>query len=65
MKLTQGVTFYKVSLEIQGLVTLETEVLRQCECGDYALVFHFQPYRGNWVQALGSFLTKSNAMLYF
>jgi len=29
--------------------------------GDHALVFMFRPFMGQWVQAIGCFLTKNNA----
>lgn len=29
--------------------------------GDHALVFMFRPFMGKWVQAIGCFLSKSNA----
>lgn len=59
MQLSQAVTFDKSSLLFKGFVDLGkyTPNHQKHKLGDHALVFLFQPFRGNWVQAIGAFLS--------
>ncbi|XP_043267642.1 uncharacterized protein [Venturia canescens] len=62
MKLSEAVSFNKQTLEFQGFVDLGqyTPEEKRMTRADHALVFMFQPFRGSWVQVLGSYLTKDS-----
>jgi hypothetical protein len=50
-------------LQFEGFVDLGdyTPKKQKSELGDHGLVFMFRPFKGNWVQAIGCFLSKNNA----
>ncbi|KAK3913536.1 Transposable element P transposase [Frankliniella fusca] len=59
MALTERVHFEGDSLKVHGLVNLGkyTPDEDKDKRGDHALVIMFQPFRGQWVQAIGAFLS--------
>ncbi|KAK3923900.1 DNA transposase [Frankliniella fusca] len=59
MALTEKVSFQGDSLKVHGLVDLGkyTPEADKHKRGDHALVVMFQPFRGQWVQAIGAFLS--------
>lgn len=63
MKLSQNVSFDSKKLRFNGFTDLGKHTpVHQCrELGDHALVIMFQPFAGNWVQALACFLSKGCA----
>jgi len=63
MKLSEGIAFDSKKLLFQGFVDLgeETPTEQRKVRGDHALVFLFQPFCGQWVQTIGSFLSKGCA----
>lgn len=59
MALDDLVSFNPHTLSVHGLVNLDkfTEPEDRSKRGDHGLVFMFQPFRGQWVQAIGAFLS--------
>lgn len=59
MQVGQAVSFDRTSLLFKGFVDLGkyTPKHQANKLGDHALVFLFQPFCGNWVQAIGAFLS--------
>lgn len=57
MKVVPYTHFNRTSMEFTGFVNLGkyTPLRQKNKAGDHALVFMFQPFRGEWVQAIGSF----------
>lgn len=63
MKLSDTLRFDRDSCQFHGFVNLgdHTPTSQANELGDHALVFMFQPFRGQWVQAVACFLSKGCA----
>lgn len=62
MKLTEGVSFDRKNLNVIGFTDLgHNTPSNECELGDHALVFMFQPFQGKFVQTLGAFLSRGYA----
>ena len=59
MSLDEGVTFDRNSFKVIGVVDLghHTPYTERNKAGDHALVLMFQPFRGQWVQVIGTFLS--------
>ena len=62
MKIPVGLSLDRNSLEVIGVVDIGkfTPNSEKNKRGDHVLEVLFQPFRGNWVQSLGVFLTRSN-----
>lgn len=62
MKLSEGISFDRRTLQFSGFVDLGeyTPETQKTSRADHALVFMFQPFRGTWVQVLGCFLTRAS-----
>lgn len=62
MKVPKGLSFDKNTKKIIGLVDIGefTPEAEKDQPGDHILEVLFQPHRGDWVQSLGVFLTRSN-----
>ncbi|KAE8739250.1 hypothetical protein FOCC_FOCC015248 [Frankliniella occidentalis] len=63
IKIPEGIDFNRHNLKAEGVVDLEkhTPKEQRGQMGDHILEIMFQPFRGQWVQSLGCFLTKGNA----
>lgn len=61
MKLTPDLKFDKHQLKVIGFTDLGeyTPANQINQEGDHALVFLFQPFRGDWIQATAAFLSKA------
>lgn len=60
MSLQKFLSFNKVSLRIDGFVNLGNHTPEELkdQPGDHVLVFMFKPWKGQWFQTIGAFLTK-------
>lgn len=63
MKLSETVNFDRVNLTVEGFTNLgdHTPDNQKHLRGHHALVVMFQPFRGNFVQVIGCFLSKGSA----
>lgn len=63
MSISEGVSFNTSDLKVMGFTDLGdyTPDSQKSERGDHALVFMFQPFRGQWVQNIAAFLSKGAA----
>lgn len=63
MQLSKGVAFDSQSLSVLGFTNLgdHTPEEQKKQRGDHALVFLFQPFRGQWIQNIAAFLSKGAA----
>lgn len=63
MQISRGLSFDSDNLSILGFTDLGeyTPEKQKNERGDHALVFLFQPFRGQWVQNIAAFLSKGAA----
>lgn len=63
MKLSESLSYDSENLEVFGFTDLGkfTPKNQVKVRGDHALVFLFKPFRGQWVQSLGSFLSRGCA----
>lgn len=61
--MTETLTFDRKSLKIEGFTDLGeyTPEHQKGQRGDHALVVMFQPFRGNFVQTIGCFLSRGSA----
>ncbi len=59
MSLDKAVKFKKDGFKVVGLVDLGnfTPEADKTKIGDHALVVMFQPFQGQWIQAVGAFLS--------
>lgn len=62
MALSESISLDTKTMNFKGFVDLGhfTPPDQQNVRADHALVFMFQPFRGKWVQVLGSFLSKNS-----
>lgn len=60
MNLREAYEFNKESLKVVGFTDLgkHTPEKQKNHLGNHALVFMYQPYAGDWVQTIGSFLSR-------
>lgn len=63
MSLDEYIEFCKVTGQVHGMVDLGSATPPDADStlGDHALVFLFQPFKGQWFQAIGAFCTKGAA----
>ncbi|XP_043478297.1 uncharacterized protein LOC122508805 isoform X1 [Leptopilina heterotoma] len=63
VKLSEAVTFDRVNLKVEGFTDIEdyTPEHQKGVRGDHALVIMFQPFKGNFVQTVGCFLSRGSA----
>lgn len=63
MQLSEGVNFDRKDMLFKGFTDLNkyTPEDQRNQRLDHALVFLFQPFRGKWIQTMGSFLSKGCA----
>lgn len=63
MQISKGVSFDSQNLSVMGFTDLGdyTPENQKKERGDHALVFLFQPFRGQWIQNIAAFLSKGAA----
>lgn len=61
--MSEGLSFDRLNLKVDGFTDLgkHTPDHQKGKRGDHALVIMFQPFRGNFVQTVGCFLSKGSA----